>query len=123
MTTMRSTLEKMPKWLICVPLVVQWLWRGLRDGSLTLPSAANPNITAGGLVGEGKIEYFKQMGPLGRAAAAPYLGLRIVDELSEADVARALEAADIAFPVVAKPAPGLCGYGVRKLADPDALRS
>ena len=50
----RSTLERMPKWLICVPLVVQWLWLALRHGSATLPSAANPAITAGGLVGETK---------------------------------------------------------------------
>lgn len=123
MATRRSTLEKMPKWLICVPLAVQWFWLGLRHRSLTLPSAANPNITAGGLVGEGKIEYFEQMGPVGRAATAPYLGLRIVDGLSGADMVRALEAAHIAFPVVAKPDLGLCGYGVRKLADLDALRS
>jgi hypothetical protein len=66
-----SLLERMPKWLICVPLAVQWCWLGLRFGSLTLPSAANPGITAGGLVGEGKLEYFAQLGPAGRAATAP----------------------------------------------------
>jgi hypothetical protein len=119
----RSTLEKLPKWLICIPLAVQWFWLGLRHGGLTLPSAANPNITAGGLVGEGKIEYFEQMGPLGRAATAPYLGVRIADDLSEAGLASALAAAHIAFPVVAKPDLGLCGYGVRKLPGMDALRS
>ena len=118
-----SALEKMPKWAICVPLAVQWFWLGLRYRSLTLPSAANPNITAGGLVGEGKIEYFEQMGTLGRAATAPYLGLRIVDGLSEAGLASALDAAHLTFPVVAKPDLGLCGYGVRKLVDMDALRS
>ena len=26
----RGALERMPKWLICVPLVLQWLWLGLR---------------------------------------------------------------------------------------------
>src|SRR5438128_8920264 len=72
-TAPRSILEKMPKWLICVPLALQWCWLGLRHGSLTLPSAANPRITAGGLVGEGKLEYFEQMGPVGRAATAPYV--------------------------------------------------
>ena len=66
-----SMLERMPKWLICVPLAVQWCWLGLRHGSLTLPSAANPCITSGGLVGEGKLEYFEQMGPKGRAMTAP----------------------------------------------------
>ncbi|ALK98906.1 hypothetical protein AB595_01420 [Massilia sp. WF1] len=116
-------LEHLPKWAICIPLALQWFWLGLRYGSLTLPSAANPNITAGGLVGEGKIEYFEQMGPLGRAATAPYLGLRIDEGLCAAALASALGAAGIPFPVIAKPDLGLCGYGVQKLADMDALRA
>ena len=66
----RSALERMPKWLICVPLALQWLWLAARYRGLTLPSAANPCITAGGLVGEGKLEYFRAMGPLARAATA-----------------------------------------------------
>jgi hypothetical protein len=57
----RGALERLPKWLICVPLALQWLWLGLRHRSLTLPTAANPRITAGGLVGEGKLEYFAGM--------------------------------------------------------------
>ena len=57
-------LERMPKWLICIPLALQWLWLALRYQSLTLPTIANPAITAGGLVGEGKLEYFDGMGPL-----------------------------------------------------------
>ena len=65
-------LERMPKWLICVPLTVQWLWLALRYGSATLPSAANPAITSGGLVGEGKLEYFSGMGPVARAVTAAY---------------------------------------------------
>ena len=54
----RSTLERMPKWLICIPLTLQWLWLALRYRSLSLPTIVNPAITAGGLVGEGKLEYF-----------------------------------------------------------------
>ena len=63
----RGALERMPKWLICIPLVIQWSWLALRHGSVTLPTAANPRITSGGLVGEGKLEYFDLMGPLARA--------------------------------------------------------
>jgi hypothetical protein len=118
----RSVLERMPKWLICVPLAVQWCWLGLRYRSLTLPSAANPCITSGGLVGEGKLEYFEQMGPTGRAATPPYVGVRDIAALSERDLASVLGNAGIVFPVVAKPNLGLCGYGVRKLDTPVALR-
>lgn len=118
----RSVLERLPKWLICVPLAVQWCWLGLRHRSLTLPSAANPCITSGGLVGEGKLEYFEQMGPAGRAATPPHVGVQDIATLPEHDLASIFGAAGIAFPVVAKPNLGLCGYGVRKLDGFAALR-
>jgi hypothetical protein len=117
----RSALEKLPKWLICVPLALQWAWLGLRYRSLTLPSAANPNITAGGLVGEGKLEYFEQMGPVGRAATAAHVGMRDVASWPAARFGPALAAAGVTFPLVAKPDLGLCGYGVRKLDNMAAL--
>jgi hypothetical protein len=118
----RSALERMPKWLICVQLAAQWCWLGLRYRSLTLPSAANPCITSGGLVGEGKLEYFEQMGPTGRAATPLYVGVRDIAVLSERDLASILGNARIAFPIVAKPNLDLCGYGVRKLGTLVALR-
>lgn len=118
----RSVLERMPKWLICVPLAVQWCWLGLRHRSLTLPSAANPCITSGGLVGEGKLEYFAQMGPAGRAATAPYAGVHDIAVLTDRELAAILDRAGVAFPLVAKPDLGLCGYGVRKLDTLAALR-
>ena len=65
-TTARGALEKMPKWLICVPLVLQWIGLAIRYRSATLPSAANPCLTSGGMVGEGKLEYFDGMGPVNR---------------------------------------------------------
>ena len=66
----RGALERLPKWAIIVPLAGQWLYLSLRFGGLTVPSAANPALTAGGLVGEGKREYFDTMGMLARAATA-----------------------------------------------------
>jgi hypothetical protein len=114
-------LERMPKWLICVPLVCQWLWLGLRHRSLTLPSVANPRITSGGLVGEGKLEYFEQMGPLGRAATAPWHGVHDIGSVPPDALAARRADAGIGFPLVAKPDLGLCGYGVRKLDSLAAL--
>lgn len=118
-----STLERMPKWLICVPLAIQWLWLALRYRSATLPSCANPCITAGGLVGEGKLEYFSGMGPLARAATAPYIGVVARPGLPEAQLARAMADGGLAFPVIAKPDLGLCGFGVRRVDTMDALRA
>lgn len=111
-----GALERLPKWLICVPLVVQWLWLSLRHRGVTLASAANPGITAGGLVGETKLEYFHAMGPLARAATAAHCALPAGGR--DADQAQAAMAnAGLQFPVVAKPDLGMCGFGVRRLDD------
>lgn len=111
-----SLLERMPKWLICVPLTVQWLWLALRYGSATLPSAANPAITSGGLVGEGKLEYFSGMGPVARAVTAAYSAVSNHRPLLDAELQTMLDRAELSWPVIAKPDLGLCGYGVRLLA-------
>ena len=113
--------EQLPKWLNLVPMVTQWLWLGLRYRSFTLPSSANPRITAGGLVGEGKLEYFRIMGPLARAATAEHVGVHIGTDTTIEDLAQAMTEAGLNFPVVVKPDLGWCGYGVSKLTDTDAL--
>jgi hypothetical protein len=118
----RGALERMPKWLICIPLVIQWGWLALRHGSVTLPTAANPRITSGGLVGEGKLEYFDLMGLLARRATARHVGLRAKRHLADVDLVAALRSAGLTFPIIAKPDLGLCGYGVCKLDSLRALR-
>jgi hypothetical protein len=117
-----GTLESLPKWLICVPLVLQWTWLALCYRSLTLPTAANPGITAGGLVGEGKLEYFDAMGATARAVTARHIGVTDGRHRSAAELDAELAAAGLGFPLVAKPDLGLCGYGVRKLDSMAALR-
>ena len=112
-----SALERMPKWLICIPLTLQWLWLALRYQSLTLPTVANPAITAGGLVGEGKLEYFDGMGPIALSATAAYCSISTHRRYSNADLRQLMRSANLSFPVIAKPDLGLCGYGVRLLAN------
>ena len=119
----RSTLERMPKWLICIPLAIQWLGLALRYRSLTLPSAANPQITAGGLVGEGKLEYFEGMGPVARAATAAYCAVSTQGAQSGAALRQMMRHAVLFFPLIAKPDLGLCGYGVRRLANMGELQA
>lgn len=118
----RSTLERMPKWLICVPLVAQWLWLSLRFGGASLPSAANPGITAGGLVGETKLEYFRCMGPLALAATATHCAL-LPGERTPEQAQAAMARAGLRFPVIAKPDLGMCGFGVCRLDDAAALNA
>ena len=113
--------ERLPKALNLVPMVLQWCWLGLRYRSFTLPSAANPGITSGGLVGEGKLEYFAAMGPLAQAATATHIGVRNDARLDAPSVQARMQAGGIQFPVVAKPDLGWCGYGVRRLDDANEL--
>jgi len=112
-----GTIERIPKWLNLVPMVLQWCWLGLRYRSLTLPSAANPQITAGGLVGDTKSEYFAGMGAHARSKVAPYVMLRAEGGDMLAAALSAMGEAGLMFPVVAKPDLGWCGFGVRRLDD------
>lgn len=113
--------EQLPKWLNLIPMVAQWLWLGVRYGSITLPSSANPGITSGGLVGDGKREYFSAMGPLARAMTADFIVVQNRRQLPVADVVERMRGAALHFPIVAKPDVGWCGYGVRLLLDQDDL--
>lgn len=113
--------ERLPKWLNLVPMVLQWAWLGLRHGGIALPSAANPGITAGGLVGEGKLEYFVAMGALARAATAEYIAVVNRAGLDASEPIAGMAAAGLGFPIVAKPDIGWCGHGVRLLADAGEL--
>jgi hypothetical protein len=116
-----GTMERIPKWLNLVPMVLQWCWLGLRHGSLTLPSAVNPDITAGGLVGDTKSEYFACMGAHARSKVAPFVMVRVTGEDMPAIALAAMRDGGLAFPVVAKPDLGWCGFGVCRLDDASAL--
>lgn len=117
----RSLLEHLPTWLICVPLTLQWLSLALRYRSATLPSVANPEITAGGLVGEGKLEYFHAMGSVAQAATAKHYAIHNNIAYSIAELQQQMISANLTFPVIAKPDLGLCGYGVRLVANTQEL--
>jgi len=120
-----SFAERIPPLLFYIPLVVQWLWLGIRRGSLSLPALANPHIEVGGLWGESKCAYFDMMQGNQRAWLAPYAGLtRGLNGSAAGDLKRALAAmagAGLDFPVVAKPDIGWRGFGVRLAADRAAL--
>lgn len=112
-----SIIERMPKWLICIPLACQWAWLSLRYRSATLPSAANPSIPSGGLVGEGKMDYFKGMGSLARRFTASSSALSTTSRPTTESLQQHLRDARLAFPLIAKPDLGLCGFGVQKIDD------
>lgn len=53
--------EFWPAWIFYLPIVWRYLALSVRHGSLTLPSAANPGIKTGGLVGESKFATLREL--------------------------------------------------------------
>lgn len=121
MTARVGRLEALPKWLLVLPMLAQWLWLACRYRSVTLPSSANPAITTGGLVGEGKLEYLAIMGEQARAATAVTTSIVARGAASLGEAGRAMAAAGLAYPVLVKPDLGWCGYGVRRIDDGAAM--
>ena len=111
---------RLPKPLLVVPMAAQWLWLSLRYGSLSLPSAADPSIAVGGLVGESKIDYFDQVDPVLRRWLARTAAIECGPTAAK-DARAALRRLGLSFPVIAKPDIGWCGFGVRRIDDGPAL--
>lgn len=122
--------ERLPTWMFYAPVAVMWLMLALRYRSFTLPTAANPSFECGGLVGESKNQAMLQVAPEAAKWFAPHAWLTRSTTLEEDRTTedlqialRALESAQLAFPVVAKPDRGHQGYGVRPIyCEADLLR-
>jgi hypothetical protein len=112
----RWRIEDLPKPLLCVPLVAQWLLLATRYRSLTLPSAINPSIATGGLAGESKSACLAQ---IGAAFAAHVAAWRLVRAGDDPLAARCR--GGFAYPLIVKPDIGWCGFGVRRVDDDAGL--
>ena len=114
-----SPFEFWPGWLFYLPVVVQWVWLGLRYGDMSLPTAANPSIELGGLCGESKSAILDMAGPEARPWIAPYVTLSAgVD-----DAVQLAGASGFGWPIVVKPDVGCNGNGVRLVASPAELEA
>jgi membrane protein DedA with SNARE-associated domain len=112
--------ERIPPLLFYVPLVLNWLRLGLRHGSLTLPTAANPAIFTGGMWGESKSSYFFDVAPAMRKWIANFVTVSRGSGAGSLDpdidrALRALDEAGLDYPLIAKPDIGWHGYGVRRI--------
>lgn len=118
--------ERIPPSLFYAPMVANWIRLGIRHGSLTLPTAANPNIFTGGMWGETKSSYLLDVGAEQRRWIADFVlaNRRSGSDTLDADVAHALHVMSVAgltFPLIAKPDIGWHGHGVQVLAGEQAL--
>ncbi len=114
-----SLFEFWPPAFFYIPVGFYYVWLSLRFGGFTLPTAANPSIYSGGLIGESKSQILSLVSPEERVWVAPYVLVEKaagapVEATAERAVA-ALRTRRIEFPVVAKPDIGQRGAGVRPL--------
>lgn len=115
-----SLFEFWPPWLFYLPVAAYWLWLSVRHRGATLPTAANPSIFSGGLIGESKSAILDLVPGLHRRWLAPYVVFarpgaeRPAGELL-ADAQRAIACAGLDYPLVAKPDVGQRGAGVRPI--------
>jgi membrane protein DedA with SNARE-associated domain len=108
--------ERIPPLVFYAPLALNWLRLGIVHRSFSLPTAANPRITTGGMWGEAKSEYFAEAGNLARSFITPTAEIMRPEGPATGWLDETLEqlaADDLTCPVVLKPDVGWQGYGVR----------
>ena len=112
--------EFWPLWLFNLPVLAHWLWLGLRHRSLTLFTAANPAIPAGGFVLESKSAILARLPP---EVVPRFARLELPADPAERvrRAAAAIDALGLEFPVVGKPDVGERGAGVAILHDGEDL--
>jgi hypothetical protein len=113
-------LEFLPGWITYGPIVVAWVALGLWYRDFSLPTAANPRISTGGLCGERKSSILDLAETDARGAIAAYTVMETgTEDLARAE--RAMIQAGLALPLVVKPDIGCNGTGVRLVRTRDAL--
>jgi membrane protein DedA with SNARE-associated domain len=106
--------EFWPAWLFYPPVAICCLWLAVRYRGLTLPTAANPGIFSGGVVGESKSKMLKELlstSPEFSAEAELIAGDSVSTRLRSLDEARARLNLD--FPFILKPDLGQRGVGIK----------
>ncbi|MBX7258335.1 MAG: VTT domain-containing protein [Candidatus Hydrogenedentes bacterium] len=122
-----SLFEFWPPFVFYIPVGFYYAWLALRYRSFTLPTAVNPSIYSGGLIGESKSQILSLVPKEQRKWVAthtpfmrPSADTPLETVLQQAE--RAMEEAGIAFPVVAKPDTGQRGAGVQRIPNAEELR-
>ncbi|MEM9382027.1 MAG: alpha/beta fold hydrolase [Planctomycetota bacterium] len=114
--------EFWPPWITYVPVIAYVAWIALRHRSLSVVTAANPAMPAGGFVGESKFEILRDLGvdapeipqfELLRNEASPAQRERLAREF--------LRRPGVDLPVVLKPDAGQRGSGVALIDDEEVL--
>lgn len=112
-----TTWEYWPIWLSNIPVVGFYCWYAAKARHLLFFSAANPAIPLGGAIGESKHDILQRI----PAEVVPKTVFVPIGTAFD-KVLNDLQAADITFPLIAKPDVGERGFLVKKIADASALQ-
>jgi len=119
--------EFWPAWLFYLPVILNALRLGMKYGGITLPTASNPGIETGGMVGESKFATLRVLQALCPEATAESWLLEGGDaSIRVAGLKRILEDHGVEYPFVLKPDVGQRGLGVKRIhtwAEADAYVS
>ena len=115
-----SPYEFLPSWFFYTPVVIQSFFQGIKHVDWRLPLIVNPSIKLSGMVGESKHDILSLAGDNAKQWIAPFTtrtksALAIEQQTQLAQ--EAMNAAQLDFPVVAKPDLGCRGVGVKLITN------
>ncbi len=114
--------EFWPTWIFYPPVIGYVAYLALRHGSLTVFTAANPAMPAGGFIGESKIEILDGLSGFREHVARAWLIESALDKEKRVERAREfMRENDLDFPVVLKPNEGQRGSGVAVIRSWEAM--
>lgn len=106
--------EFWPAWVFYPPVAIYCLWLAVKYRGLTLPTAANPGIFSGGMVGESKSAMLKELQATSTeftAEAELVVGDSVEARLRSLDDIRTR--LSLGFPFILKPDVGQRGVGIK----------
>jgi membrane protein DedA with SNARE-associated domain len=106
--------EFWPAWMFYPPVGIYCAWLALKYRGLSVPTAANPGIFSGGMVGESKMATLDELlltNPEFTAEAALIVGDTLAERLHSLDEIRTRLGMD--FPLILKPDVGQRGVGIK----------
>lgn len=105
--------EYWPPWITYLPVVVYVIGLGLKHRGLTIFTAVNPAMPAGGFVGESKIDILRGLGGSGEfIARSGFIDHRLTGRERLARAEQIMQTLAFEIPVVLKPNEGQRGSGV-----------
>ncbi len=106
--------EFWPAWMFYPPVAIYCLWLAIKHRGLMLPTAANPGIFSGGVVGESKMAMLKELfatSPDFTAQAELVVGSTLEERLRSLDEIMTRHGLD--YPFILKPDVGQRGVGIK----------